>query len=379
MTDLGSISCAQAAEFISTLCDGTTIPHEVAIHFNECDACKQRLHDYIQIGIELRLWASAFAPASVKPISWKDQERTNFGGWRIWMESMRIPRVAFALMLVVIAALSLRIATVHATGGRQWFLMHVWDENGSELAKTVTGFDPAGKKPDSIILMRVPQGAIGLNVVLLGESEGATNLGVRAIFFSENEDKSQAIGTGEEQRQKIRSAPMKEITCSAGEKTSLAVEGFGAIEIGAEVRDKVPQGSDPSKRTLFPPQGDLSVTGALVLLNGDKVAAKTDPVGGEIRAANSYFALRIPGHGRYVFASRAFAGAVEGQLNFNQVRFMLDGENYLLIAGAPIRSPLDQQQIWVRHDSESELQSSSGPNPTVDFGSLSGLAQNEKK
>jgi len=361
--------CQKAAEFISALCDGESIPREVAKHIGQCDVCQLLLTDYVQMGVELKRLASAAEPARVKPISWTNERRSKFNLWKIWRESMRIPRVAFALMVIVIAVLSFRIASVHATGARQWLLMHVWDENGKEQAKLIAGFNPEEKSPNPTIMIAVPRGALGLNIVLLGESEGAANLGIRALYFSADADKSR-------QREQLRSAPMKEITCVPGQRTSFMVEGYGPIEIGAEVRDKLPEGDDPGKRTLFPPQGSLNVTGSLVLLNEDKVVSKAVAGVGQIAATDGYFALRAPGIGRYVFAARPFDRAVEGQLNFNQIQFKLDGQNYLLLAGSPVAHD-SQQQMWVRHDSESGLQKASGSKPTVEFGLLSGLAKKQ--
>ncbi|HET6843368.1 MAG TPA: hypothetical protein VFK06_17070 [Candidatus Angelobacter sp.] len=362
-----SAMCLQAAEFISALCDGESIPREVARHIGQCDVCQLLLQDYIQMGVELKRLASAEAPARVKPVSWTNERRSKFNLWKIWRESMRIPRVAFALMVVVIAVLSFRIASVHATGARQWLLMHVWDENGKEQAKLITGFAPDEKSPNPTIMIAVPRGTLGLNIVLLGESEGAANLGIRALYFPPDADKSK-------QREQLRSAPMKEITCVPGQKTPLVVEGYGSIEIGAEVLEKLPEGADPNKRTLFPPQGSLNVSGPLVLLNEDKVVSKAVAGAGQIAAADGYFALRAPGNGRYVFAARPFDGAVEGQLNFNQIQFKLDGQSYLLLAGSPVAHD-SQQQMWVRHDLESGLQKASGTKPTVEFGLLSSLAK----
>jgi hypothetical protein len=359
--------CLQAAEFISALCDGESIPREVARHIGQCDVCQLRLHDYVRMGVELKRLASASAPASVKPIYWTNERRSKFNLWRIWRESMRIPRVAFALMVMVIAVLSFRIASVHATGARQWLLMHVWDENGKEQAKLIAGFAPDEKSPNPTIMIAVPRGTLGLNIVLLGEREGAANLGIRAMYFPPDADKSR-------QREQLRSAPMKEITCVPGQRTPLVVEGYGSIEIGAEVTDKLPEGADPNKRTLFPPQGSLNVSGSLVLLNEDKVESKAVAGSGQIAAADGYFALRAPGNGRYVFAARPFDGAVEGQLNFNQIQFKLDGQSYLLLAGSPVAHD-SQQQMWVRYDLESWLQKVSGTKPTVEFGLLSSLAK----
>jgi len=55
---------------------------------------------------------------------------------------------------------------------------------------------------------------------------------------------------------------------------------------------------------------------------------------------NPYFAFYLPTEGWYVFATRTFDAAVEGDLRSNQVQFRLEDQSYLLLTGAPIASAL---------------------------------------
>ncbi|HLJ90592.1 MAG TPA: hypothetical protein VKZ53_27535 [Candidatus Angelobacter sp.] len=278
---------------------------------------------------------------------------------------MRIPRVAFALMAIAIGVLSLKIATVHATGAGRWFVMRIRDGNGKEEAKVISNeFGPDGKRSKPVITFPVTRGTVGVSPIVLGGNAESISVGVRAVYFPPDSDKNK-------QQDQVLNAPMKEVACPPGQKVPLFVEGYGRIEISVEMQDSRPA----TNLSQFPPKGSLSLKGYLALLNGDKVVGKTEFESGQTAAADGYFALRIPADGRYIFAAKVFDGAVEGQLNFNQIRFKLDGQDYLMIAGAPVSSA--NQSMWVRHDPEAELPENKGMKQTVEFGLLSNLAKKQ--
>ena len=110
----GFMKCEEAAEFTSRLCDGQVIPREAAEHIGACDACRKRLNAYAAIGAELRRMASLEQPLSLKAVQWekrqRDRQRWGQGGRAM----MRIPRLAFVTMLVLILSLSGGLALVRA-------------------------------------------------------------------------------------------------------------------------------------------------------------------------------------------------------------------------------------------------------------------------
>ena len=52
------MKCEEAAEFVSALCDGESIPPEAAEHIGTCETCQARLKEYGEIGMALRRVAS---------------------------------------------------------------------------------------------------------------------------------------------------------------------------------------------------------------------------------------------------------------------------------------------------------------------------------
>ena len=66
------MKCEDAAEHVSALCDGETIPRVAAKHIGECEVCRARLSAYSTMGAELRRLAS---------VSGRARENWKVGSW----------------------------------------------------------------------------------------------------------------------------------------------------------------------------------------------------------------------------------------------------------------------------------------------------------
>src|SRR5215470_3278152 len=112
------MNCMEAAESVSGLFDGEPLTREAAAHLSDCEACRARLNDYAEMGAELRAVASASWPQTVPQGQWKLAEPAPVTNWlKKWRGTMRIPRFAFALMLLAIFALSGGLTRVKARPG----------------------------------------------------------------------------------------------------------------------------------------------------------------------------------------------------------------------------------------------------------------------
>ena len=106
------MNCDHAAEFVSALCDGETIPSAAAEHIGSCGECQKRLREYIEMGVELRRLASIDVVVSGPAPEWKREPRTVANYWRKGWETMRIPRFAFALLVGAILVLGSSLAII---------------------------------------------------------------------------------------------------------------------------------------------------------------------------------------------------------------------------------------------------------------------------
>jgi len=112
------MTCEEAVDFVSALCDGERIPREVAEHIGQCGDCRARLRDYAILGAELRRTARLHSPENVpaiegllstaeKVVMQRAKEASRFTGWwRKGGEVMKIPRFVFAILILVIIGLS---------------------------------------------------------------------------------------------------------------------------------------------------------------------------------------------------------------------------------------------------------------------------------
>jgi hypothetical protein len=115
------MKCEEVAEFVSAICDGQTISPEAAEHLGQCECCRTRLSEYVELGVELRRVASMESVGELTVNHWEQIPRTTAGWWNKAGETVRIPRFAFALLLVVVFVLAsgLLIGRVRAhTRGR---------------------------------------------------------------------------------------------------------------------------------------------------------------------------------------------------------------------------------------------------------------------
>jgi hypothetical protein len=100
------MKCEEAGEFVSAICDGESIPVSAAEHVGRCEICRCRLKEYAEIGAELRLVASLESLQEAEVHHWRKEQRVTSNWWRRGWETMRIPRLAFALLLVAVVGLS---------------------------------------------------------------------------------------------------------------------------------------------------------------------------------------------------------------------------------------------------------------------------------
>src|SRR5215831_21417803 len=101
----GTMKCEEAAEFVSAVCDGELIPPHAAEHIGECGECHALLNQYVQIGAELRRVASVEMPRAVRAGAWTRKPWRFSTIWQKGWETMRIPRLAFATLVLATLAL----------------------------------------------------------------------------------------------------------------------------------------------------------------------------------------------------------------------------------------------------------------------------------
>ncbi|MGA8183756.1 MAG: hypothetical protein WB819_08935, partial [Terriglobia bacterium] len=137
------MNCQEAQPFVSALNDGETVPKEAAEHIRGCASCKERLQDYAQMGVELRLAASAAPEDALAPLPPLPDRHRHWGqrlGGRVL-----VPRFAVGLALLCIAGLSLGLGLVRRQAPGPWFQFEASSSPGKSISGSIGGLLQGGE------------------------------------------------------------------------------------------------------------------------------------------------------------------------------------------------------------------------------------------
>jgi len=338
------MNCSEAAEYVSALFDGKPLSHDAAAHLSDCEECRARLNDYAEIAAELRDLANASSPQVIPEGQWRLAEPAPATNWlRKWRGTMRIPRFAFAVMLIAIVSLAAGIAIVRANEPHQWFRFQVRTPGGDTVESGLVDANPKGNIPDPgpVFSLNTPAGVLVNIVRVLDAKGGAEKLGVRALWLPASVTRSEA-------NKQVQGAPETEIWMVPGQELKFPVAGYGDLTISGQLLDKLPDESNPEEQKLYPKRGRFRLISPQILLQDGQLICSGGGDGRDLTMDGSYFAYFVPRDGWYLVAFRDFPGAHEGVINDNRVEFKLGGKSYELIAAAPIVAS-GNTKIWARH------------------------------
>jgi hypothetical protein len=340
----GFMKCEEAAEFVSRLCDGRVIPREVAEHIGTCKVCSAHLSAYLGIGAELRRQASLEQPVNLKPRSWETTQRVRLHWWQKGRTTMRIPRFAFASMLVVILLLSSGLFLVRArtdAGGSVLVLTFKILPEGYARDCVITT-DTNAKTSECAYRFSVKDGVLGVQFRFVSRDGDRTQVGVKVTYKSP----SSTVNFIDD----LKNVPERIIWLQPDQRDQIAISGVGQIELTGEYLDHQPRILERPSETLEPQPDEFRVV-APVLIRGNEVVCNLSDNGNSIDNGDPDATLMIysPRDGRYLISRVPFEGAVEGSVRMGQIRFNLGGQDYLLLSAMPI---VRSDHVWVSHDPE---------------------------
>jgi hypothetical protein len=358
------MKCEETAEFVSALYDGERIPREAAEHLGQCDRCGDRLAAYSAIGAELRRAASQLGPLEVTGCKWDVRERTRPTWRKVCLESMRIPRFAFALMLVAILLLSgglLVRARPNETGSVLWLAVKMPPDNKVFHVAIATDGEP---RSDGFgHFMSVPTGGIlSMNARFLRREGERVEFGVKTRY----ENPAPHFSGSAEDR--LKDIAEQDVWVEPGKYAEVSVPGLGAAQFAGDFIDHKPPSFFTPEDTVDPKANEFRIFSP-VLIRGKEVVFNE---GGASSSGESTpgtgVAVYWPGEGRFLFSPAPFKGAVEGSVFESQVKFSLNGQEFVLLTAVPVTR---QEHIWMKHE---PLYKPSAHNPEAndDEGSLGG-------
>jgi hypothetical protein len=326
--------CDDAAEYISALCDGETIPPPAAQHIGACPDCQARLGDYLAMGVELRRAASLGLADAVPSRVWTKPQNRFATWWQKGWGTVRIPRVAFAGLiagiLVLASALAVNRARAQNTG--TVVLLTTVGPNGT-LADCALSTQDRNQYP-CVWYGKVGSRFLAYRVFLVSREGGRVKLWIGTTTYtpgaSPSSPESQAGST-------------KSIWFEPGEPLKFNVPQIGTLTLEGEWMDHMPIWG-----ALDPIPNELRL-GRPLLLKDNVVVGDLSPFIGGIFSADfldSAFGFYISGQGRFLLAQLPMKGAVEARVVQGRISFNEGGHSWELLSGVPV---CRADHIWVLH------------------------------
>lgn len=332
------MKCSDAAEYVSALCDGEIIPRPAAMHIGNCPECQMKLRDYLGIGAELRRTASLELSGSVPSLVWAKPQGRLITWWQKALETMRIPRLVFVVLIggVVALASSLAVVRVRARANGTVVLLSI--SAGMEkpiecaLSTVDKNFHECG------FIGNAGASILGYKFRLLSRSSNRIELGVRARQWPVSLGKSVSYKLDD-----VASQPEHQYSFEPGDTLKIDNSGLPTLTVKGTWLDHMP--SFVGANEMDPGPDELRIISPL-LLQGNEVIG--DLEGGSASQDKPGWAvfLYYPKHGGYLIANSRIQGAMEARVNLNRISFEENGHQYVLLTGAPVTRA---QHVWILH------------------------------
>jgi|GEM_PF-1180420 len=338
------MNCVEAAESVSALFDGEPISREVAAHLADCPECRVRLNEYAAIGPELRRLASLDGAAPVAQVDWTLRSVKEIDWWQKGLTTMRIPKLAFGVMLIAIIALSTGLVIVRAqsgaTTGRFLELKYKLPTRG-QADICVMRADGSQKNNTCDFVDHGREGLLLMNTRVVANSGNRAQLRIRAKYIPGAEDTEVDYNDA-----LFKDIPENLLPVESGEKQEIQVAGLGTVQIETEYLDHVPPLVFRPQETLDPNPKEFRIV-APVMVRDNQVIANADGSSISTGSADATLMFYVPGEGRYLISLVPFEGAVEGSVRLGKITFSLEGHDYLLLTSMPITV---SEHVWVKHE-----------------------------
>jgi len=329
------MNCDEAAEFVSALSDGETISREAAKHIGECARCRARLLEYAEVGAELRRLSSLQLAEEEKAPRWQKAQRVAPNWWRKGWHTMRIPRLAFVLMLLAIVALASSLTFVKVRAHSQGPVLMLTGETASGRTLYCALF-VEDRSPNPCTSEQIVAGVAELYGFRIISRDGdRVELGVRA-----------KRGSGvPHNTADVDQLPERPYWFQPGEKLPIDVPGSGPMIISGELLDHMPPVLAVQGEQLDPNPGELRFVEP-VLLGGKEVLHDFEGVTASGTEKGGGIELYAPHDGRYLISLSPLQGAAMGRVKGSRISFELNGRPYEILTGAPVSRA---EQVWILH------------------------------
>jgi len=327
------MNCGEATEFVSALCDGERIPTVAAEHIGRCESCGERLRAYVAMGAELRRIASMETGAAAPQRTWKRGQHRLVLWWQKGWEGMRIPRIAFAVLIagIIVLASTLAVVKVRARDAGTVVLLTVAAGNERSecpLSTVDKGGDSCG------FVGKVEQNTLGYGIELLKRDGDKVQLGIRSVVLP---------ATASLWSNDLTSEPQRQFWFQPGDTLKVDLPGLSPLIIKGNWLDHKP--AFAGTHDMDPGPDELRFISPL-LLRGKEVIGDMGGASSIVDKRNLAAWIYYPKQGSYFISLVPTKGGIKARVQLNRILFEEGGNPYVFITGAPITR---SRYVWVLH------------------------------
>ena len=339
--------CDEVQEYVSALYDGETMPFEAAEHTACCAHCQELLKEYAQMGAALRSYGGVLIAEPVPDRTWLTTKQDRITLWKKGLEMMRIPRIAFACLVLLLVVLGSRLAVVEVRA----------HDDGSVLLLKLTPAQGDAISCDISMSDTNHNGCGGLTHIdktnLMFALKALRKDGNRALLSVKA--KVSPLGPASWGPDVEASLPETQVWFTPGQSLSLPNTGELKLALTGDWSDHIPVKFADSQ-LLDPGPNEIRLNSPLLLKNS-KVAGDLTHLSADTDQPGEGVLLFVPGEGRFLLSATEVTGAVPAKVQENRISFESEGQKYIIVTGMPVSR---SEQIWVLHDA--------GHNPLPDPG-----------
>lgn len=328
--------CDEAREYVSALYDGEAVPPAAAEHTAHCANCHQLLQEYAGIGATLRSYGSLLIAEPVRHRTWLTTKQNKTMWWEKGLEMMRIPRIAFACLVLLLIALGTRLALVEVRANEEGsvLMLKLTPAQGDSISCDVSTADTAHNSCGG--LAQIDKSNLLYAVTALRKDGGRVLLSIRSRVT--------AMGPASYGPETKDSLPEMQVWFTPGETLSIPGTGELNLALTGQWADHIPV-TPGGSQLLDPGPNEIRLTSPLLLKN-NQVVGDTQARAFADQPGEGVF-LFIPGEGRFLISPTPVAGAVPAEVKLNRVSFESDGQAYVILTGMPVSR---SEKLWVLHD-----------------------------
>ena len=350
--------CDEAREYLSALYDGEKVPLQAAEHTARCASCQELLKGYAETGAALRSYGSLLIAESVPERTWLKTERNRTMWGKKGLQMMRIPRVAFACLLLLLVVLSSRLALIevraHADGSV--LMLKLTPSRGDSIRCDLSTSDTAHNSCGG--LAQIDKSNLFYAVKALKKDGSRVLLSIRT--------KVTPLGPAGFGPETASSLPETQSWFTPGETLPLPNTEELKLTLTGEWTDHIPVGGH---QMLDPGPNQIRLFSTLLLKN-DTVAGDLGSLSAFCDRPGEGVSFYVPGEGRFILSPTPIAGAVPAAVQFNRVTFESNGQKYVIVNGMPVSRA---EKLWVLHDPAYKPQPNPDQGPSIGAGPLAKL------